>query len=142
MAAITSCFADTAAALRGLDGMPGRLPPHPLAHQQAALPPYDAKKVDAWAMGVVLYLLVTGTYPFEVSIALGHWHSPPFYVTSSTSCVVAVILHQHISSNTRMWKVAEEVAVACDSVLRAQLTAWVVHQAAARCQQQLALVLG
>jgi serine/threonine protein kinase len=30
-------------------------------------PPYDAKKVDAWAMGVLLYLLVTGTYPFEVS---------------------------------------------------------------------------
>jgi serine/threonine protein kinase len=31
-------------------------------------PPYDAKKVDAWAMGVLLYLLVTGTYPFEVSV--------------------------------------------------------------------------
>lgn len=59
------CHPGPAAALKGLDGMPGRLPPHPLA-QQAALPPYDAKKVDAWAMGVVLYLLVTGTYPFEV----------------------------------------------------------------------------
>lgn len=31
-------------------------------------PPYDAKKVDAWAMGVLLYLLVTGTYPFEVGL--------------------------------------------------------------------------
>jgi hypothetical protein len=29
-------------------------------------PPYDARSVDAWAMGVLLYLLVTGTYPFEV----------------------------------------------------------------------------
>ena len=29
-------------------------------------PPYDAKAVDAWAMGVVLYLLLMGVYPFEV----------------------------------------------------------------------------
>lgn len=27
---------------------------------------YDARAVDAWAMGVLLYLLVTGRYPFEV----------------------------------------------------------------------------
>lgn len=33
--------------------------------QESALP-YDAKAVDAWAMGVLLYLLVTGCYPFEV----------------------------------------------------------------------------
>lgn len=36
-------------------------------NQQAALP-YDAKAVDAWAMGVLLYLLVTGCYPFEVRL--------------------------------------------------------------------------
>jgi serine/threonine protein kinase len=35
-------------------------------HTQQGLPPYDAKLVDAWAMGVLLYLLVTGCYPFEV----------------------------------------------------------------------------
>jgi serine/threonine protein kinase len=35
-------------------------------HGQQGLPPYDAKLVDAWAMGVLLYLLVTGCYPFEV----------------------------------------------------------------------------
>ena len=29
-------------------------------------PKYDAKAVDVWAMGVMLYLLVTGVYPFEV----------------------------------------------------------------------------
>lgn len=62
-------FIGAATAMRGLDGTPGRLPPHPLADQQQ--PPYDAKKVDAWAMGVVLYLLVTGTYPFEVKHRAG-----------------------------------------------------------------------
>jgi hypothetical protein len=36
------------------------------SHQ--ALPPYDAKAVDAWAMGVLLYLLVSGCYPFEVRL--------------------------------------------------------------------------
>lgn len=27
---------------------------------------YDARAVDVWAMGVMLYLLVSGVYPFEV----------------------------------------------------------------------------
>lgn len=33
-------------------------------------PKYDAKAVDVWAMGVMLYLLVTGVYPFEVGNGL------------------------------------------------------------------------
>lgn len=47
--------------------------------QQQGLPPYDAKAVDAWAMGVLLYLLVTGCYPFEVrrtqgfGLRVGFW---------------------------------------------------------------------
>lgn len=37
--------------------------------QPSQPPPYDAKAVDAWAMGVLLYLLVTGCYPFEVGVS-------------------------------------------------------------------------
>lgn len=29
-------------------------------------PRYDPRAVDVWALGVMLFLLVTGTYPFEV----------------------------------------------------------------------------
>lgn len=34
-------------------------------------PPYDAKSVDGWAMGVMMYLLVTGKFPFEVRVPPG-----------------------------------------------------------------------
>lgn len=30
-------------------------------------PSYDARAVDAWAMGVMLFLLTTSKYPFEAS---------------------------------------------------------------------------
>lgn len=29
-------------------------------------PRYDARKVDAWAMGVLFYVLVAAQYPFQV----------------------------------------------------------------------------
>lgn len=32
--------------------------------------PYDARKVDIWAMGVTLYVLVAGAYPFQVSACM------------------------------------------------------------------------
>ncbi len=39
---------------------------------------YDAKKVDAWSVGVLLYVLVAAQYPFAVSgselIRLSTWH--------------------------------------------------------------------
>ena len=37
----------------------------PPAAPAAPPPPYDAAAVDAWACGVLLYLLVAGVYPFE-----------------------------------------------------------------------------
>lgn len=32
---------------------------------------YDARAVDAWALGVLLFLLIGGTYPFEVCLGEG-----------------------------------------------------------------------
>ncbi|KXZ55809.1 hypothetical protein GPECTOR_2g1359 [Gonium pectorale] len=54
-------------------GTPDYMSPEMLVHQHqvggldisAVQPPYDARRVDAWAMGVLMYLLVTGRYPFE-----------------------------------------------------------------------------
>ncbi len=33
---------------------------------QSRQPRYNPRAVDVWALGVMLYLLVTGMYPFEV----------------------------------------------------------------------------
>ncbi len=37
----------------------------------AAPPPYDARAVDAWALGVMAYVLLTGVYPFAVRALFG-----------------------------------------------------------------------
>jgi hypothetical protein len=41
--------------------------------QQQAMRRYDARKVDAWALGVLLYVLVCAQYPFSVSGS--HWRA-------------------------------------------------------------------
>jgi serine/threonine protein kinase len=40
----------------------------PIGSPDLAPSPYNARAVDAWSMGVMLYLLVSGRYPFEVSL--------------------------------------------------------------------------
>jgi hypothetical protein len=45
--------------------------------QQQAMRRYDARKVDAWALGVLLYVLVCAQYPFSVS------ERPPWHQAGS-----------------------------------------------------------
>jgi serine/threonine protein kinase len=53
---------------------------------QKTKPAYDACAVDAWALGVMLYLLLTGVYPFEARPSHGHSQKliefPPRHVES------------------------------------------------------------
>ncbi|MEW5307014.1 MAG: hypothetical protein WDW36_009435 [Sanguina aurantia] len=60
--------------LQQQNGMRGTMPMGGMGYTPAAAGagspatphvPYDAKAVDAWAMGVLMYLLITGKYPFE-----------------------------------------------------------------------------
>jgi serine/threonine protein kinase len=39
--------------------------------EQQRVPPYDPRKVDTWAMGVLLYVIVAARYPFQVGRGLG-----------------------------------------------------------------------
>jgi hypothetical protein len=76
----------TPAAVAGPAGPLGAPSGPPTYHQQQQqAPPYDAKAVDAWAMGVVLYLLLTGTYPFEVRGG-GWWASHARHMPCGLGC--------------------------------------------------------
>ena len=42
-----------------------------VAPEVLSLEPYDGAKVDSWACGVVLFLMLTGEYPFGIGNACG-----------------------------------------------------------------------
>lgn len=65
---------ETALPLACRIGSPDYMSPEVLGLSQKAEPvfggpAYDGRAVDVWAIGVMLFVLVTGSYPFEVSIA-------------------------------------------------------------------------
>ncbi|KAF6257642.1 kinase-like domain-containing protein [Scenedesmus sp. NREL 46B-D3] len=108
--------------------VPGRLSPH-----AGKAPPYDAKKVDAWAMGVLLYLLVTGTYPFEdpsqpnnlaatiMNVQAGRCRPLPPAISQGCRAVIAGLLNPNPEARTSLEDLAS--------------SEWLAHSAAAHAAQ-------
>ncbi|KAF8072417.1 SRK2E [Scenedesmus sp. PABB004] len=115
-------LAGRAADLAGLDGVPGRLPPQPLAPGggrgggAVGRAAYGGEQVDAWAMGVLLFLLVSGTYPFEdpaqpnslaatiQNVLAGRRRALPPHIGAGCRAVIAGLLHPDPAERTRAHK--------------------------------------
>lgn len=51
-------------------GTPEYMAPELLVQPPGQAGGYDARKVDAWALGVLLYVLVCAAYPYEVRVCV------------------------------------------------------------------------
>jgi hypothetical protein len=83
-------------------------------------PPYDARAADAWALGVLLHLLLAGAYPFEderhpssvahtVSNVLSGRRRPlPEWVSAEAQRVVAALLQPDPSRRTTLRELASD----------------------------------
>ncbi|KXZ41425.1 hypothetical protein GPECTOR_474g403 [Gonium pectorale] len=81
--------------------------------------PYDARKVDAWAMGVLMYLLVTGRYPFEdehqpnnvtltaSNILAGRMHRLPPGVSAGCSALITGLLQPRAEARSTLEELVE-----------------------------------
>jgi serine/threonine protein kinase len=75
---------------------------------------YDATMVDAWALGVTLYLLTTGRYPFEdqlqkqsqacsvLNIIKGNIQPFPAHVSDGTRALVRQLLKTDPAQRTKL----------------------------------------
>lgn len=105
---------------------------------------YDAKACDVWAMGVLLYLLVTGKYPFEdpkdpknvvatlQNISHGRMRPLPARISSECSDIIASMLRRDPKARITLQEMcAHPWFKMCETVVEQPAT---IHQGESRGQ--------
>lgn len=89
------------------------------ALQERRVGHYDARACDVWAMGVLLYLLVTGQYPFEdprqpqnvvatlQNIAAGRMRPLPSHISKDCKQLIASMLNQNPMKRITLQEISE-----------------------------------